>query len=132
MQEKIHHLLDQYVNHTIDSLSISTEEKQIRLKLSDKSSQVDVLFDDVLTYLYFDEELQTVNIASNAPISPISYYQNGYGEFVAVEMDASGETKENRVALPNFLLSMMDASVLIEAQSILVDGIRYGLKDLRN
>jgi hypothetical protein len=129
---KIHTLLDQYAEHTIDDFSISTEDKQIRLKLSHDASQVDVLFDDVKTYLFLDEELQTVNIASNTPIHPISYYQNGYGEFITVEVNDQGESRESRIALPNFLLSFLDASMMLEAESIQVDGIRYSIMDHRH
>lgn len=132
MTHKIHTLLNQYSEHTIDDFSISTQDKQIRLTLSHPTSQVDVLFDNVQTYLFLDEALQAVSIASNQPILPISYYQNGYGEFIAVEVTEGGEAKESRIALPNFLLSMMDASMMLEATSIEVNGIKYAIVDYRH
>ncbi len=132
MPDKIHNLLDQFSEHTIDDFSICTEDKQIRLTLTHNTSEVHVLFEDVETYLFLDEELQTVSISNPQHIKPISYYKNGYGEFVTVETNLHGDSRESRVALPNFLLSLLDASMMLEAESIEVDGVKYSIKDTRH
>lgn len=130
-QTKLIPFLDTMGSAIIDGMNINLKQDTITLRLKPNhmglTDPIEITFEEVSAFYYLDEHKQAHPIP-NTPreqLSAISFYSEGFGQFAAIEVVDGIESPPFVVSYPNFIISMMDRSLLIEARSVKINGHTY-------
>ncbi len=130
-QTKLIPFLDTMGSALIDGMNINLKQDTITIRLKPEgcgiTEAVEVTFEEVSAFYYLDEHRQPM--ALQAPpreqLHAISFYSEGFGQFAAIEVVNGVESAPFAVSYPNFIITMMDRSLLIEARSVKINGQTY-------
>jgi len=113
----------------IDRMNIDLRQDTITLILKpqnmDLYDPVEITFEEVSSFYYLDENRQPQpyrTTPTSNRIDAISYYSEGFGQFAAIEVINGVEKGPFAVSYPNFIVTMMDRSLLIEARTVKING----------
>lgn len=130
-QTKLIPFLDTMGSARIDGLNINLKQETITIRLrhtqKKASEPIEITFEEVSSFYYLDEHHQThpVPEAVTGGLSTVSFYSEGFGQFAAIEVVDGIEKPPFSVSYPNFIVTMMDRSLLIEARSVKINGQAY-------
>lgn len=130
-QTKLVPFLDTMGSSFINGLNINLKQDTITLWLTASEtypdSPIEITFEEVSAFYYLDEHPQAQNVLSTPreKLSAISFYSEGFGQFAAIEVVDGVESPPFVVSYPNFIISMMDRSLLIEARTVKINGQTY-------
>lgn len=130
-QTKLIPFLDTMGSALIDGMNINLKQDTITLWLKPDtrgpSSPVEITFEEVSAFYYLDEHRQAPPLLAppKDQLSAISFYSEGFGQFAAIEVVDGVESPPFVVSYPNFIISMMDRSLLIEARTVKINGQTY-------
>ena len=130
-QTKLIPLLDTMGSALIDSMNINLKQDTITLWLKPDtigpSAPVEITFEEVSAFYYLDEhqQAQTLRAPQKKKLSAISFYSEGFGQLAAIEVIDGIESPPFVVSYPNFIISMLDRSLLIEARTVKINGQAY-------
>jgi hypothetical protein len=121
-------ILNELNLNKISKLSFQTEEKRVAVQFLDQyESTHNVEFSHVDTYFFLDEKFLDSMYDESGIKHPITFFDNGYGEFVAVDEYEDGTREETMLSQPNVILNTDEASILIEAKKVTINGQSYHL-----
>lgn len=130
-QTKLIPFLDTMGSALINGLNINLKQDTITLWLTtnhmDLDKLIEITFEEVSAFYYLDEHRQAQPLR-NGPreqLSAISFYSEGFGQFAAIEVIDGVESAPFVVSYPNFIISMKDRSLLIEARTVKINGQTY-------
>lgn len=130
-QTKLIPFLDTMGMALIDGMNINLKQDTITLWLKqdtiELSTPIEITFEEVSAFYYLDEHRQAQPMLSppKGQVSAISFYSEGFGQFAAIEVIDGIESAPFVVSYPNFIISMMDRSLLIEARTVKINGQAY-------
>lgn len=130
-QTKLIPFLDTMGSALIDGMNINLKQDTITLRLKpdhmNLTDPIEVTFEEVSAFYYLDEhqQAQPMRNPSRDQLSAISFYSEGFGQFAAIEVVDGIESPPFVVSYPNFIISMMDRSLLIEARTVKINGQTY-------
>ncbi|MGM0378795.1 MAG: YxiG family protein [Bacillota bacterium] len=128
MLEELNVELDDLKISTIKNHNLYEKNNDLYLNIHLKDdSLINIVFHNVRSYFY--QDFDGVNDIELNKFSPnldfISYYKNGFAMFSSI--DLSNLDKSN-VSVPKFVINLIDSNILIDAESIEVNGKLYELK----
>lgn len=133
MTKRVTEILNDLNLNRISKLSFQSEEKSVAVEFLDKSNIThQVEFMSVDTYFFLDEKFLESMYQENGQKQPITFFDAGYGEFVAVDEFEDGSSEETLLSQPNVILNTDEASILIEAKRVRINGESYYLNNLLN
>lgn len=133
MTKKISKLLSDLNFNSINKLSFQNEEKRVAVEFIDDKSKIHrVEFSNVDTYFFLDENLLEGLHETMGSKKPITFFDMGYGEFVAIDEFEDGTISEKTIAQPNVILNTDTASIVMEAKKVKINGISYQLDRFLN
>ena len=133
MTKRVTEILNDLNLNRISKLSFQSEEKSVAVEFLDKSNIThQVEFMSVDTYFFLDEKFLESMYQENGQKQPITFFDAGYGEFVAVDEFEDGSSEETLLSQPNVILNTDEASILIEAKRVRINGESYFLNNLLN
>jgi hypothetical protein len=116
----------------INKLSFLSEEKLVAVEFIDRQEVThQVEFMSVDTYFFLDEKFLDA-LYEETGKQPITFFDPGYGEFVAVDEYEDGTSEETLISQPNVILNTDAASILLEAKRVRINGESYHLSGLLN
>lgn len=133
MTKRVTEILNDLNLNRISKLSFQSEEKSVAVEFLDTSNTThQVEFMSVDTYFFLDEKFLESMYQENGQKQPITFFDAGYGEFVAVDEFEDGSSEETLLSQPNVILNTDEASILIEAKRVRINGESYYLNNLLN
>ncbi len=133
MTKRVTEILNDLNLNRISKLSFQSEEKSVAVEFLDTSNTThQVEFMSVDTYFFLDEKFLESMYLENGQKQPITFFDAGYGEFVAVDEFEDGTSAETLLSQPNVILNTDEASILIEAKRVRINGESYYLNNLLN
>lgn len=133
MTKKITDILSQLNINSISKLSIENEQKRVSVEFVDQHAHTHCIeFSSVDTYFYLDEKMLDEVYAALGKKEPITLFDGSYGEFVAVDEYDDGSIEEHTLAQPNVILNTENASLLMEAKQVTINGESYQLNHVLN
>lgn len=130
-QTKLIPFLDTMGSALIDGMNINLKQDTITLRLKPNhmglTDPIEITFEEVSAFYYLDEhrQAQPLRNPTSETLSAISFYSEGFGQFAAIEVVDGIESPPFVVSYPNFIISMMDRSLLIEARTVKINGQTY-------
>lgn len=130
-QTKLIPFLDTMGSALIDGMNINLKQDTITLRLKSDtiglSNPIEITFEEVSAFYYLDEHRQAQPMLGpqKEQLSAISFYSEGFGQLAAIEVVDGVESPPFVVSYPNFIISMMDRSLLIEARTVKINGQTY-------
>lgn len=128
MLEKLNTELDDLKISTIKDHNIFEKNNDLYLNIHLKdNSLINIVFHNVRSYFYQDfDHINDIGLNKFSPnLDFISYYKNGFAMFSSIDLSNLDETN---VSIPKFLINLIDSNILIDAESIEVNGNLYELK----
>ncbi len=130
-QTRLVPMLDSIAATWIDNLNInfSKDTLTLHLKYDPQHDTVDLnlVFEEVSAFYFLDEKnnaIENVDVARET-ISSIIYYPSGFGEFVSIEVAEEDGEEYVSIAKPNFLIKMVEKSLLVEAKCVTINEKRF-------
>lgn len=130
-QTKLVPFLDTMGSALIDGMNINLIKDTITIRLKPEhggfTEPVEITFEEVSAFYYLDEHRQPMPVQGSPKehLNAISFYSEGFGQFAAIEVVNGVESPPFAVSYPNFIITMMDRSLLIEARSVRINGQTY-------
>ena len=130
-QTKLIPFLDTMESALIDGMNINLKQDTITLWLKSDhkgmTEPIEITFEEVSAFYYLDEYRQgsPVKNPRREQLNAISFYSEGFGQFAAIEVVDGIESPPFVVSYPNFIISTMDRSLLIEARTVKINGQTY-------
>jgi len=128
---KLEPLLTSMSQSTIKSMNINVPGEVISLDIKkenlDSSSEYSIVFEEVFSFYYVNEEGTIVEkpYIDSTKLSSIGYYKDGVGEFINTDVENDEDLSENDISLPNFAIEMLNSSIFIEARSIKINDKKF-------
>lgn len=132
MTKRVTEILNDLNLNRISKLSFQSEDKSVAVEFLDAQEQKHhVEFMSVDTYFFLDEKFLEALYEENGK-QPITFFDAGYGEFVAVDEYEDGTSEETLLSQPNVILNTDEASILLEAKRVRINGESYPLMGVLN
>lgn len=133
LTKRITEILNELDLNRISRLSFQTEDKSVAVEFIDSKEQTHhVEFMSVDTYFFLDEQFLDTLYEENGGKQPITFFDAGYGEFVAVDEYEDGSSEETLLSQPNVILNTEEASILLEAKRVRINGESFHLGGVLN
>lgn len=133
MTKRVTEILNDLNLNRINKLSFQSEEKSVAVEFIDELDVIhQVEFMSVDTYFFLDEQFIDALYEEHGSKQPITFFDSGYGEFVAVDEFEDGSKEETLLSHPNVILNTEAASILLEAKRVRINGESYYLSGVLN
>ncbi|MCK5763164.1 MAG: hypothetical protein KAH05_03500 [Clostridiales bacterium] len=118
---KLGSLLYSYKNKKVKRIDIKVNNETISVNFPENDI---IEFTGVKSFLFVEDD--NIEVKENH-LSSIEFLKDGFAEFVSYE-----DEFEEVFASPNFALDFIDRSLLIEAESIHIGGVKINLNKIEN
>ncbi len=133
MNNKIQSILKTLNLYTINKMSIESDSKRVELELiDDAANKHTVEFSNVNTYFFLDEDMLEDLNANHMLTESITFFEDDQSKIMAVDQFSDGSFETRTLASPNIILNTETASIMMEAKTVTVNGVRYPLSRLLN
>jgi len=133
LTKRVTEILNDLNLNRISKLSFQSEDKSVAVEFIDTLNMThQVEFMSVDTYFFLDEQLIDALYEESGNKQPVTFFDAGYGEFVAVDEYEDGSSEETLLSQPNVILNTEEASILLEAKRVRINGESYHLGGVLN
>ncbi len=133
MTNRISKVLNALNFNSINRLSFQNDKKSVAVEFVDNHENIHkVEFSSVDTYFFLDENILDCFYENNERKEPITFFDGEQSEFIAVDEFEDGTVCERKIAQPNIILNTENASILMEAKKVTINGESYQLDKILN